>query len=196
MKKTLFVISHLGSDSQFLVDCLNKNKFFMISNNSMYYDSFESLERLSNRNHKMGDHPKSYRGDHLLYNFLFSSKRLYSISKFIYLISSPRRSLNLIIKNHKEYNQERAYNYYIFRIRRIYEMLKKTPKSIFLTHEDLQTGKCFSIIEQYFDITLKKENFEFTYENVFNEILIEKAEKYYEKYFYKIKNMDLITCSK
>lgn len=194
MKKTLFVISHLESGSEFLINCLNKNKFFMISNNSMYYDSFESLETLTNRKHKMGDHPKCFYGDHISYNFLFSCKKIYEISKFIYVISRPRRSLNLIIKKHKEYNQERAYNYYIFRIRRIYEMLKKTPGSIFFTYDDLITDKPFLIMEEYFNIDLKRENLEMNYENIFNEILIEKAEKHYEKYFYKIKNMDLIRC--
>lgn len=189
MKKTLFVISHLESGSSFFVDHLNKNKFFMISNNSMYYDSFESLEKLVNKKHKMGDHPKSIYGDHLLYNFLFSCKRLYQISKFIYIISRPRRTLNLIIKNHLEYDQERAYNYYIFRIRRIYEMIKKTPDCVFLTYEDLQLGKYSFIIQEKFNFEIKSQSFEMNYENLFNEVLIEKAEKYYEKYFYKIKNI-------
>lgn len=193
MKKTVFVISHLCSGSDALVDSLNKNKLCMILENSIYYDSISSLEKLTNYRHKIGDHPQAVYGDHLLYNFLFSCKRLYEISKFIYVICTPRKCLNKIIDKHKKYNEERALNYYTFRLRRIYEMAKRTPGAVFLTQEDLQNENALFIIEKYLgishikDVELKNDETK----NIFNEVLIEKAEECYEKYFYKIKNLNL-----
>lgn len=196
MKKTVFVMSHLCSGSDFLVNSLNQNKYCTIFDNSAYYDSFSSLESLTNRIHKAGDHPLAIYGDHILYNFLFSCKKIYEISKFIYFISAPRKCLNKILEKHPEYDQDRAYNYYIFRIRRIYEMAKKTPKALFLTYDNLQSPELFHIIEKYLNVNLKKQNFEEgACKNVFNEILVEKAENCYEKYFYKINQLDLIKCS-
>jgi hypothetical protein len=196
MKKTVFVMSHLCSGSYFLINSLNQNKYCMFFENSAYYDSFSSLESLTNRFHKAGDHPFAIYGDHILYNFLFSCKKIYEISKFIYFISPPRKCLNKILENYSDYDQERAYNYYIFRIRRIYEMAKKTPNAVFLNYDNLQSPHFFSIIEKYLNLNLKKESFEEKeHKNIFNEILIEKAENCYEKYFYKINQLDLIKCS-
>lgn len=195
MKKVCFIVSHLGSSSLDLVDILNRNPKCQINESKAQYDSVKSLDWLLSIDHKCRDSSAIY-GDHILYNMSFSCKKLYEFCKFIYVIRPPRPTLNEIITlQHVKYNEDSASRYYKFRLRRIFEMAKRTPGAVFLTWEDLSKGTAFSVIEKYLDLNtqLKPEHFHFSasLHDKFSEKLIQQCEESYERYFYQINKLEL-----
>ena len=48
-----------------------------------------------------------------------------------------------------------AKRYYCFRLRRLYEMAKKTPGAIFLTWDDIKSKKKLELVENYLNIKEK-----------------------------------------
>jgi len=73
--------------------------------------------------------------DTIEFNYSIASTALYKCCKFIYLIRNPKQSLVEITR--VGYSHEAAISYYLFRLRRMYEMACQTPNGIFLTYEDV-----------------------------------------------------------
>lgn len=191
MKKVVFIISHLESGSQGLVNILNNNIKCNFFTSNISYTHPDDLNNLF-LNEKLKNYSGSVFGDHLLHNTSFYCESFYKMCKFIYVLRSPRQTLNLILSKNYSYSQKNIFNNYILRVRRIYEMIRKTPNSLFLTWEDLQNDATYNIIENY--IKVKPLNFNKNYfatceKNDFNENLILESERYYEKYLYLIKNL-------
>jgi hypothetical protein len=196
MKKVAFIVSHLGSGSNYLVNILNNNPRCMIFNSNSMYEHPDSLSWLF-KNHKLKGFSGAIYGDHLLYNHSFSCKKLYDYCKFIYLIRPARQSLNEIYHT-TEYSKKNIVNYYRYRLRRICEMAKKTKNSILLTYDELISNKNFGIIEDYLGLIHPLVDQEFdgevdfsSKENVFEEETVRSTEDCYEKYFYYLNNLGL-----
>ncbi len=189
MKKVCFIVSHLGSGSNHLVDILNKNPRCDIQNSSVTYKSPEDLNWLFSKPHKCRDRSAVY-GDHILFNQSFSCKNIYEICKFIYIIRSARNSLNEISKN-SSLKDEFAANYYRFRLRRICEMARKTPNLLFFTWEEIISGSSFQEIENYLGLKEKLTKLDFTsnLKDSFDEKLILDCEDAYERYYYYLKSL-------
>jgi hypothetical protein len=192
MKKVVFLVSHLGSGSFNLLRILNKDPNCHFHTSEVAYKHPDDLKWIY-ENHKLKDYSSAIYGDHLLYNTLFYCKPLYKFCKFIYVMRSPRQTLNEILISNFDNNQNKCINYYKFRIRRIFEMARETKGAVFTTFEDLSKFSSFSIIENYLKLSkpLDKDNFDQNNLNNFNENLIKDAENYYNKYFYLMNNLDL-----
>lgn len=193
MRKVAFIVSHLGSDSNYLVDVLNNNPRCLIFNSSNTYDHPDSLNWLFSR-HKLKNFAGAIYGDHLLYNQSFSCKLLYEYCKFIYVIGSPKKALNEIYK--MGYKKQSAFNYYCFRLRRICEMAKCTKNAVLLTRDELINHNNFDIIEKYLNliqplVSTRLDGEVEMYNNVFAEPMLRKAEDCYERYFYYLNNIGL-----
>jgi hypothetical protein len=196
MKKVAFVVSHLGSNSDYLVKILNNNPRCTILSSNHQYNNVESLEFLY-KFHKYRSSSGSVYGDHLLYNQSFSCKLFYNICKFIYVIRSPRQSLNEICFNHRNYSKQSAISYYRFRLRRIYEMAKQTKNSVLITYDELMDGKSFEVIQNYLGLIepLKHDKIDGEDDrkpNEFEESLLLKTEDCFEKYYYHLNNLEII----
>jgi hypothetical protein len=121
----------------------------------------------------------------------FSCKNLYGICSFVYVIRSARASLNEILLDNK-YKPECAVNYYRFRLRRIYEMAKRTPGAAFVTWDDLASGSAFGTIEEYLGLKQPLEgDFVSEYKNSINESFVNEAQDAYERYHYLLKSAEL-----
>lgn len=195
MKKVCFIVSHLGSGSQDLLDILNENPRCSIENSQTRYSNPEDLNWLFSKPHKCRDSSAIY-GDHILFNPSFSCKSLYNVCKFIYIIRPPRQSLNQThIFRKSGLEGEFAAKYYSFRLRRICEMARKTPNSLLLTWDDLSSGRAFSSIEEYLKLStqLKVEYRHFCSENrdEFDESLLAKCEDAYERYYYYLSKLEI-----
>lgn len=154
----LFVVSHLYSDSSKLVTSLEeKTKFIDIVNPISHPQDLIELTQGYN----------CPCGFHLLYNHEFSCRELYKNSKFIFLIRDPRQTMSALIEN--GFTASQAYNYYIFRIRRIYEMFKETNGTFYLWND------------------LYKDRIDLS--NKLPRNLLDKSENIYEKYLFHIKSI-------
>jgi hypothetical protein len=188
MKKVLFVISHEYSGSDYLVRILNNNPRCVIFTSKNQYDHPDSLNWLY-EHHKLSNFSGSVYGDHLLYNYLFSCKYLYSCCRFIYVIRNPKQTLSEINFPNKNF-----INYYKFRLRRIAEMSRKTKNAIFLSYDQLINASSFNKIEDYLGLIeplkhLELENQNKENKNNFSKEELDSLEDCYEKYFYYINSL-------
>lgn len=195
MNKVAFVVSHFGSGSFDLINILNKNPKCNFFSSDMQYTHPEDLGWMFS-NAKFRNYSGSIFGDHLLKNISFSCKSLYNYCKFIYVIRSPRFSLEEIYYNHKIKNY---LSYYKFRLRRIYEMTKCTPNFLFTTWDNLSNGHDFIKIQNFLELKepLKKDEnmFKISTQNKISEKVILDAENCYEKYFYYLSKLNEKNCT-
>lgn len=193
MKKVLFVTSHLGSGSTDLVEILNDNNRVQIYNQGAEYDHPTSLDWLFEAGHKNTTAAAIY-GDHLLFNMNLTCKRLYDVCHFIYFVRPARATLNEIAKTCR-YSEQGMFNYYVFRLRRIYEMAKRTPGAVLLTWENAKQGKGFDLIEDYLglntNLSPEHQHFVARFPDQVNYSVIGKAEEAYEKYLFHMKHLNL-----
>lgn len=194
MKKVCFVVSHLGSGYSDLLRVLNRNPRCEFHDSGSQYEGPTSVEWMFRRGHKCRDSSAVY-GDSLVYNMQLSSRRFYESCRFIYLIRPARASLNAISALGLGYSEKSASSYYRFRLRRMCEMAKRTPDSVFLTWDDLAKGIAFPMIEEYLGLKdeLRAEYEEFMAEETdeFSERLTRECQDAYERYYYYLSNLKL-----
>jgi hypothetical protein len=197
MKKILFVCSHFYSGSASLCESLNQHpkiQQYQLSNINPYSCPTDLL-LLTEQYHKCNNRSAIYM-EELNKNIDLTTKAAYKKCKFIYVIREPKPVLNFLIGNDKM-KPSFATRYYLFRLRRLCEMAKRTPNAILLTWEDLITGRCNSWIENYlslkqlmqpFDLDRFKKSFSTDLAGL---DLISEAENGYEKYLYFLKKQNL-----
>lgn len=95
--------------------------------------------------------------DKLLFNHEFTCKTLYKECKFIYLVRKPLVPLATLIQ--RGYPALGAENYYLFRLRRMCEMARKTPASVLLTYEDLVSSRALPLLKSAFRLNSLTEEF-------------------------------------
>lgn len=194
MKNILFLVTHLGSDYPIVFNTLGKNPRIQGFQIGRSYSNMGVVELLTSMPHKLKNSAAIYM-DVLLFNYLFSFPPLYNMAKFIYLIREARPTLNQIMLENK-YPPDRAFKYYSFRLRRICEMVKRTPNSLILTWDSFFQGDGLPMIEEYLDLKdpLKIYNFERVKEvpDVIDPDLVKKAQECYERHFLFLKHQDSV----
>ena len=188
MNKILLIVSHLESGSDSLVQNLDSGVRLQRLNFNLYSNlDCLSFKRLNTQYRKR---PEIYL-DHILYNHEFSCKELFKYLNFVYVIGDPKKSLDNIVRN-KTYDERTACNYYCFRVRRIYEMIKKSSDCLVFFDEDLQNDETYNKIHQMLGIKDKikiKNNTQDKKEIYIDRSIMSEAESFYEKYRYKIKSL-------
>jgi len=185
MKRILLIASHLGAGSSSLCYSLAQNKVIQWVQDGLIFDDLSSTESILASNHKYSNIVGLYVNE-VFYNYQISHKIIYKACDFIYLIREPKNA----IKVEKPKDAAYALDYYIFRLRRLYEMSKETKNAIFLTWEDLANGKGLQLISNKF----KLDKFKFNELKPAKQYLslpkhmLNKAEDAYELCLYRIKN--------
>lgn len=188
MNKILLIISHLESGSDALVQSLDSG----VRLQRLGYNLYSNLDCLSFKrpNTEYRKRPTVY-FDQILYNHEFSCKELFKYLNFVYVVGDPKKSLDSIVYN-KIYNERTACNYYCFRIRRIYEMIKKSNSGVVFFDDELQDGETYFKIHQMLGIKDKikiKDKAQDKKEIYIDRNIMGEAESFYEKYRYKIKSL-------
>jgi hypothetical protein len=188
MNKILLIVSHLESGSESLVQNLDSG----VKLQRLNFNLYSNLDCLSFKrpNTEYRKRPKVY-FDHILYNHEFSCKELFKYLNFVYVVGDPKKSLDNIVHN-KTYDERTACNYYCFRVRRIYEMIKKSNDCLVFFDEDLQNDETYNKIHQTIGIKDKikiKNNTQDKKEIYIDRNIMNEAESFYEKYRYKIKSL-------
>jgi hypothetical protein len=188
MNKILLIVSHLESGSDVLVQSLDSG----VKLQRLNFNLYSNLDCLSFKrpNTEYRKRPKVY-FDHILYNHEFSCKELFKYLNFIYVVGDPKKSLDNIVHN-KTYDERTACNYYCFRVRRIYEMIKKSNDCLVFFNEDIHNDETYNKIHQMIGIKDKikiKNNIQDKKEIYIDRNIMSEAERFYEKYRYKIKSL-------
>jgi hypothetical protein len=185
MKRVILIVSHLGSGSASLCYCLAQTNIVQWMQDGIIYDDPTATESLLSTKHKYSNTVGLYVNE-VLYNYQISHKAIYVTCEIVYLIRDPKTSIKIVKPNDAEY----ALNYYIFRLRRIYEMAKETKSAVFLTWEDLVSKKGLQLLSKRLnlpDLQFK----EFTSERkLFNlpKAMLNEAERAYEFCLYRVKS--------
>lgn len=180
----------MGSQSEKLCQILNKNSRVQFCKLNIIYDHPFTLDTLFEQPHKTNNASALWL-DELVQNHQFTGKSLYPFCRFIYFIRDAKRSLFEIVKQERQ--SSHMCRYYCYRLRRIFEMARKTPKATFLTWDDLVKGKTKKL-EEFLRLKepLSFSPEEFTFKN-YNQLLssnqIEEMEQVYEKYHSKFRTM-------
>lgn len=187
MNKILLICSHLESDSDNFLNNLDSGAKFQRLNAN--YNNLDSLF-LKKLNFEYNKRPLVY-FDQILYNHEFSCKELFNYIDFVYIIGNPKKTLtNLVYKN--IYDQKTACSYYCLRLRRIYEMIKKSKNYLVFFDEDLKNPEIYKQVHKMFNLHDKlklKFNSQTKQKVRMDKEVLDEAEEFYEKYRYKIKNL-------
>ena len=142
MKRYLLIASHLGANSQNLCAALDRTDSIQWIRNGFVFTHPSDLNSFfSGINHKFSNSLGVFTTE-LLYNYQLTHKGVCEFCNFIYLIREPKTAVRIANPNFATV----AVNYYIFRLRRIYEMARETKGAIFLTWDDLVNKNGFSFI--------------------------------------------------
>lgn len=180
MRKISLLVSHLCSGSDILYNSLNNNPriqgYRRLEPN--FYASGLDFLYLINCKHKLNNTSAIFM-DEILLNSAIGSKDCYNYCKFIYIIRKPEETLNLLVQK-KMYKPNYAQRYYLYRLRRICEMVKRT-NGILLVYPNFNP----ELVQEYLKL---KEPIKFNskiekIDNLVSSKLIEETEEAYEKYF-------------
>lgn len=186
MKRIVLIVSHLGSGSASLCYCLAQSKIMQWMQDGIIYDDPSATESLLGVKHKYSDKTGFYLNE-VLYNYQISHKVVYHLCETVYLIRDPKSSIKFLKPKDAEY----ALNYYIFRLRRIYEMIKNTKGAIFLTWDDLVNKKGLQLLTKKFNLSNDLQFTEFASEKKLFSLpksLLAQAERAYELCLYRVKS--------
>jgi len=185
MNKIFLICSHLESGSDIIFSNLDSGS--KIQKLGANYNNKDCLF-IKKDNFEYRKRPIYY-CDHILYNYEFSCKDLFQHIKFVYIVGDPRKTLtNLVYK--KIYNEKTACNYYCLRLRRIYEMIKKSKNYLVFFEEDLIKKDIYNNIHEMLEIKdrLKiKIKIQDKKDVRIEKSLMEECEAFYEKYRYYIR---------
>jgi hypothetical protein len=189
MKRVLFLVSHFGSQSEQVSTLLEKYSRVQFYDLEAIYRHPLDLTLLTALPHKNTTSAAIY-GVRLLLNDNFAGRCLYKICNFIYYIRPARETMAEILQNNL-FPAANALDYYVIRIRRIYEMALQTPGAVLLTWENLKNGRGLDLVEKYLGL---KEKIPVPVE-MFTETegaIVKEAEEIYEEYLYRMKKLDLL----
>lgn len=186
MKRIILVVSHLGAGSASLCYCLAQNKIIQWMQDGIIYDDpVLSVESILTTQHRYSEKIGLYINE-VLYNYQISHKKVYDACQFIYLVRDPKSSIRIVKPNDATY----ALNYYVFRLRRIYEMTKETKGALFMTWDDLVSQKGMKYLTKKY--SLPDTPFaEYRPEKKLFELpkpMMAEAERAYELLLYRVKN--------
>ncbi len=194
MKKTVLLATHFHSGSLGLMYQLAENPRVQCYRTNNNYDHPTVLDDIESKPHKC-QHRGAVYIDEIVLNHSVRSTRILDICRIIYLVREPARSLEGIAQS-KMLDPRTAVRYYCYRLRRLCEMARRTPGAVFLTHEDLITGRGLPLIEKY--LYLKEPLVHDASKYPVKDILglipkkeAELAERAYEKYLYAFRHYPL-----
>lgn len=188
MKKSLLIISHLASGSSELCNILDQNSRVQWCHSNLIYNHPSCLDSLFSHAHKTDDASAIWM-DELFYNYQFAHKAFYNRCKFIYVIRDANCLYSMI--NSKQ-QADYFFRYYVYRLRRICEMAKRTPGAVLMTWNNL--SKNLKGVEEYLNLKdkLNAPLIQPLLKNKFvSSDLISKAQDSYERHFYYLKNLNL-----
>ena len=187
MKKVVFLMSHVGSGSNALYALLASNPRIMGLENDNVYDNQASLITAAERKHKLNNASRMYL-DHILYNFQYNLRPDPWV-RMVFLAREPEGSIDYMV-NRRIFRRPEAKRYYLYRMRRMCELARRNPNSIFLTYSRLREGRGLVELRDYLEL---KDDLSFSQEfvvpsgkNCLQLHEYESLSSAYEKYIYYV----------
>ena len=180
MRKTLFIMTHLGANWNLLKDILEQNPKVHVFQTDIQYRHHENLKELWDHTHR-NNNSAAWWADIILKNKDFASKELAKYCKYVYLVAGPD-CLSKI-----DMDPISAAAYYRFRLGGMYQWHKRSGGP-WIHEVDLQDeGAIKSIIEEIspslsFDFNIEREATKSEISDGSYGDLMEECRIAYEKY--------------
>lgn len=129
MIKSLFVMTHLGSGWEKLVDILSKDSRFCIFQTENSYKHPDDIKSLTSKTHHNNTSAAIW-VDLIFHNKDFAMKNLCKYYNFIFWTSNLEFCTNQLAKNSKFKNEIEISNYWSYRMSGLIEYHKRCPKSL------------------------------------------------------------------
>jgi hypothetical protein len=132
--------------------------------------------------------------DELLHNSSIGDISIYPECHYIFVIRDAIDTINEIISV-KNYKPRHAVNYYKLRLRRLYAIARRSPRSVMLTFSDLEAGRGGDLIQDYLqlrDPVIFCTPQSLGLDNVVDSVLIEEAQHSFEVWLYNMKQLGLM----
>lgn len=190
MKKIVLICSHEYSGSTALYEAMNTHTRIQGYKIKNKYENPLNFYFLCKNPHKLTNKSAIYM-DELLYNYQLSTKTAYDYCRFIYVIRKPESVMGYMVANDKK-KASFAIRYYNYRLRRLYEMSKRTTGAILLTYDDLLENRCIDQIDSYLGLKqpiIFNPSLLLPYQRVFNlqqitPTVIDDLNDTYERYLF------------
>lgn len=156
-----------------------------------------TLLALTDQPHKLPNRSAIYM-DELLSNHQLCTKVAYKECAFVYVVREPGPVLNFMVGNDK-LKPSFAIRKYLYRLRRLCEMAKRTPGAVLLTWDDLAVGRGLNLIEEYLGLRqpiLYDPKLLAPFRRTFataliDPVLVKSTEDAYQRYLYFLKSQNL-----
>lgn len=201
MKKLTLLCSHVFSGSTALYEAMIGNPRVQGSKTDRVsvYETGVDLLRAVSEPHKIGNRAGVY-VDELLFNYQVSTKLVYENCSFVFVVRPPRAVLEHMVGTLR-HTPDSAARSYLFRLRRLCEMSKRTGGGILLTWDDLQAGRGLGLIEESMNL---KHPIEMQPERLgpylplanpqpLGHEVVRECEEGFERYLYFLRNQSLRT---
>lgn len=192
MDKTyVFVMTHQGSDYEFLSKVLNYNPRVAALKTDIIYTRATDITFFHDLvlQARSANEYKVIFCDILLLNHNLGCNGLLDFCKFIYLVRRPDASLEELVET-GEYSPRTACDHYCFRLQRLAQLAKETG-GLFLTWDDLASQTGFPYLEKYLSLKMplhsRGEHLARKSLPTVSESLVRRAERAYDRYVKKIK---------
>lgn len=186
MKRVILLASHFGTESEKLCWLLDQTKRIQWLKGRFVYEHPSMIGKLTSAKlHKYNNYVGLYL-DEVLHNVQTPHLGIFKACDFIFLVREPRYSIK------ETATPAYGVNQYVLRLRRLYEMIKQAPNSIFLRWEDL-TKNGLELIKNRYELS---ENLKFDPEPAKKVTLpadlLREAERAYELFLYRLNKHEAV----
>jgi len=120
--------------------------------------------------------------DRVVYNHEIISTNYFQMCDYIFLLREAEGTLNAIVQSGR-LKPEAALRYYVFRLRRLCEMAKKSPRRVVLTWDELVDKSCLPALKKFLGMKELPSTYRRQPElNLVDPALILQGQKSYEKH--------------
>lgn len=128
MKRTLFIMTHLGSDWEELVEVINKKQNFQCFNTNNSYKHHDDVKSLTLLPHRINNSVSVW-CDTIFHNKDFAMKFSCKYYKFIFWVGLRQKSIDDLISIYG-YGPDQAENYYDYRLVGLSQYYNRCPNSL------------------------------------------------------------------
>jgi hypothetical protein len=188
LKRQIMIATHMGSGGSMLLEMIlaNRKAARLPRSYDQVYADPTSLSILQEDANRFRPHARLF-VDKVMFNFEVINLQYLQMCEYIFLVREAKGSLNSIVKSGK-LTPEAATRYYTFRLRRLCEMAKKSPRRLVITWDDLVDKSCLASLRTYLGMKELPSFYRAQEEvDLVDPLLVMQGQKSYEKHLQYLK---------
>jgi len=147
--RQVFIATHMGSGGSMLMDMIlaNRKAGRIRREPTQVYADPTTLLLFQRSAAILRPHARVFL-DRLTLNHELLNSNFYDLCDYIYLVRDAEGTLNSLVESGK-FTPQAALRYYSFRLRRLCELAKKTPRKIVISWDQLVDKSCLPAVKSF-----------------------------------------------